>query len=157
MVRRAKATKRGGMGGEDSERLILPAEAGESSHETPWREGGGREMDPLAGKTANTPRLEPVSTLRQRIAERARHAPWVTSSHPGPTGTRGGSEAIFEEPDAAEPARPDLWGARVSNDPGHPTLQKYGVYYGIGSQPAYRSQKQPVCYILTPSLLSRGS
>ena len=31
-------------------------------------------MDPLAGKTANTPRLEPVSTLRQRIAERARHA-----------------------------------------------------------------------------------
>ena len=37
-------------------------------------------MDPLAGKTANTPRLEPVSTSRQRIAERARHAPgmaWV--------------------------------------------------------------------------------
>ncbi len=31
-------------------------------------------MDPLEGKTANTPRLEPVSTLRQRIAERARHA-----------------------------------------------------------------------------------
>ena len=25
-----------------------------------------------------------------------------------------------EEPDAAEPARPDLWGARVSNDPGLP-------------------------------------
>ena len=27
-----------------------------------------------------------------------------------------------EEPDAAEPARPDLWGARVSNDPGLPDL-----------------------------------
>ena len=26
----------------------------------------------------------------------------------------------LEEPDAAEPARPDLWGARVSNDPGLP-------------------------------------
>ena len=25
-------------------------------------------------------------------------------------------------------------------------LQKYGVYYGIRSQPAYRNQKQPVCY-----------
>ena len=52
---------------------------------------------------------------------------------------------------------------RICGGPGsattlvYPTLQKYGVYYGIGSQPAYRSQKQPVCYILTPSLLSRGS
>ena len=26
----------------------------------------------------------------------------------------------IEEPDAVEPARPDLWGARVSNDPGLP-------------------------------------
>ena len=40
----------------------------------PTRDGRRSVEDPLAGKTANTPRLEPVSTLRQRIAERARHA-----------------------------------------------------------------------------------
>ncbi len=39
--------------------------------------------------------------------------------------TRGGTrrrvaKLSVEEPDAAEPARPDLWGARVSNDPGLP-------------------------------------
>ena len=55
-------------------------EAGESCPRHPVEGRGRREMDPLAGKTANTPRLEPVSTSRQRIAERARHAPgmaWV--------------------------------------------------------------------------------
>ena len=31
-----------------------------------------------------------------------------------------------EEPDAAEPARPDLWGARVSNDPGLPDRETWG-------------------------------
>ena len=49
-------------------------EAGESCPRNPVEGRGRREMDPLAGTTANTPRLEPVSTLRQRIAERARHA-----------------------------------------------------------------------------------
>ena len=55
-------------------------EAGESCPRHPVEGRGRLEMDPLAGKTANTPRLEPVSTSRQRIAERARHAPgmaWV--------------------------------------------------------------------------------
>ena len=36
----AKATKRGGTGGEESERLILPAKRGNRVHETLWREGG---------------------------------------------------------------------------------------------------------------------
>ncbi len=49
-------------------------EAGESCPRNPVEGRGRLEMDPSAGKTANTPRLEPVSTLRQRIAERARHA-----------------------------------------------------------------------------------
>ena len=36
---------------------------------------------------------------------------------PGPAGTRRRvAKLSVEEPDAAEPARPDLWGARVSND-----------------------------------------
>ncbi len=40
---------------------------------------------------------------------------------PGPAGTRWRvAKLSVEEPDAAEPARPDLWGARVSNDPGLP-------------------------------------
>ena len=84
-------------------------------------------MAPLEGKTANTPRLGPVSTSRQRIAELARQAlgmavaiAWL----PGPAGTRRRvAKLSVEEPDAAEPARPDLWGARVSNDPGLPDLR----------------------------------
>ena len=40
---------------------------------------------------------------------------------PGPAGTRRRvAKPSVEEPDAVEPARPDLWGARVSNDPGLP-------------------------------------
>ena len=44
---------------------------------------------------------------------------------PGPAGTRRRvAKPSVEEPDAAEPARPDLWGARVSNDPGLPDREK---------------------------------
>ena len=44
---------------------------------------------------------------------------------PGPAGTRRRvAKPSVEEPDAAEPARPDLWGARVSNDPGLPDRNK---------------------------------
>ncbi len=43
---------------------------------------------------------------------------------PGPAGTRRRvAKPSVEEPDAAEP-RPDLWGARVSNDPGLPDRSK---------------------------------
>ena len=35
---------------------------------------GHRQVAPVEGKTANTPRLGPVSTSRQRIAELARQA-----------------------------------------------------------------------------------
>ena len=46
---------------------------------------------------------------------------------PGPAGTRRRvAKLSAEEPDAAEPARPDLWGARVSNDPGLPDLPVIG-------------------------------
>ena len=100
------------------------AEAGELSPRDPVEGRGHRQAAPLEGKTANTPRLGPVSTSRQRIAELARQAlgmavaiAWL----PGPAGTRRRvAKLSVEEPDAAEPARPDLWGARVSNDPGLP-------------------------------------
>ncbi len=102
------------------------AEAGELSPRDPVEGRGHRQVAPVEGKTANTPRLGPVSTSRQRIAELARQAlgmavaiAWL----PGPTGTRRRvAKPSVEEPDAAEPARPDLWGARVSNDPGLPDL-----------------------------------
>ena len=100
------------------------AEAGELSPRDPVEGRGHRQVAPVEGKTANTPRLGPVSTSRQRIAELARQAlgmavaiAWL----PGPAGTRRRvAKPSVEEPDAAEPARPDLWGARVSNDPGLP-------------------------------------
>ena len=100
------------------------AEAGELSPRDPVERRGHRQVAPVEGKTANTPRLGPVSTSRQRIAELARQAlgmavaiAWL----PGPVGTRRRvAKLSVEEPDAAEPARPDLWGARVSNDPGLP-------------------------------------
>ena len=100
------------------------AEAGELSPRDPVEGRGHQQGAPLEGKTANTPRLGPVSTSRQRIAELARQAlgmavaiAWL----PGPAGTRRCvAKLSVEEPDAAEPARPDLWGGRVSNNPGLP-------------------------------------
>ena len=100
------------------------AEAGELSPRDPVEGRGHRQVAPVEGKTANTPRVGPVSTSRQRIAELARHAVGMAVAIawlPGPAGTRRRvAKPSVEEPDAAEPARPDLWGARVSNDPGLP-------------------------------------
>ena len=100
------------------------AEAGELSPRDPVEGRGHRQVAPLEGKTANTPRVGPVSTSRQRIAELARQALGMAVANawlPGPAGTRRRvAKLSVEEPDAAEPARPDLWGARVSNDPGLP-------------------------------------
>ena len=100
------------------------AEAGELSPRDPVEGRGHRQVAPLEGKTANTPRLGPVSTSRPRIAELARQAVGMAVAIawlPGPAGTRRRvAKLSVEEPDAAEPARPDLWGARVSNDPGLP-------------------------------------
>ena len=121
------------------------AEAGELSPRDPVEGRGHRQVAPVEGKTANTPRLGPVSTSRQRIAELARQAlgmavaiAWL----PGPAGTRRRvAKPSVEEPDAAEPARPDLWGARVSNDPGlpdrtPPSRGPRGSYLG-GFPPAF--------------------
>ena len=100
------------------------AEAGELRPRDPVEGRGHRQVAPLEGKTANTPRLGPVSTSRQRIAELAGQAVGMAVAIawlPGPAGTRRRvAKLSVEEPDAAEPARPDLWGARVSNDPGLP-------------------------------------
>ena len=50
-------------------------EAGESGPRDPVEGRGRRQMEPLKGTMANTPRLDSVSPKRQRIAELARQAP----------------------------------------------------------------------------------
>ena len=142
MVPPGEGNEARGMGGEESERLIVPAKRGNRVHETPWREGGtGRghrwsfkveggckSLGGLDDTMANTPRLDPISLKRQRIAELARQAVGMAVAIawlPGLAGTRRRvAKLSVEEPDAAEPARPDLWGARVSNDPGLPDVRQ---------------------------------
>jgi hypothetical protein len=93
-------------------------------------------MEPLEGKMANTPRLDPVSTKRQRIAKLARQAPEMAFNIQGFFDVLDHghlrsfldqrvrdvcvAKPSIEEPDAIELARPDLWGAGVGNDPGLP-------------------------------------
>ena len=119
------------------------AEAGELSPRDPVEGRGHRQVAPLEGKTANTPRLGPVSTSRQRIAELARHAVGMAVAIawlPGPAGTRRRvAKLSVEEPDAAEPARPDLWGARVSNDPGLPDLSLTAMLFMLTPSQASRT------------------
>ena len=105
------------------------AEAGELSPRDPVEGSRGtgrwhrwRERRPTHRGWVPSPRHD------TRIAELARQAlgmavaiAWL----PGPAGTRRRvAKLSVEEPDAAEPARPDLWGARVSNDPGLPDRAK---------------------------------
>lgn len=73
--RRAKETKRGGMGGRKSERCVVPGKVGNSPQGTHWREGGRRGTEPLEGKTVDTSGSGAVSTKLQRIAKLARQAP----------------------------------------------------------------------------------
>lgn len=47
----AKATKCGGTGGGESERLVRPLKLGNPLQGTQWRKGGARDMDPLEGTT----------------------------------------------------------------------------------------------------------
>ena len=122
------------------------------------KQGGGgimprREMDPLAGKTANTPRLEPCMNVT------------TTDSRTGQTRTGADmghlhrfldrrvrdfdvAKPSVEEPDAAEPARPDLWGARVSNDPGlpdhsRPSIQGIRNHQGLAADPRVPTATRP--------------
>ena len=85
------------------------AEAGELSPRDPVEGRGHRQVAPVEGKTANTPRLGPVSTSRQRIAELARQAVGMAVAIawlPGPAGTRRRvAKPSVEEPDAAGSSR----------------------------------------------------
>ncbi len=57
--RQAKATKRGEMGGEESERAIVAVKRGNSSKRTPWSEGRAgtwnRERERWQGRRAQYP------------------------------------------------------------------------------------------------------
>ena len=143
------------------------AEAGELSPRDPVEGRGHRQVAPVEGKTANTPRVGPVSTSRHRIAELARHAVGMAVAIawlPGPAGTRRRvAKLSVEEPDAAEPARPDLWGARVSNDPGLPdphALQEgprhvFPARAGMNRRQEAQGSSEPGVRCLCRSLLIR--
>ena len=96
------------------------AEAGELSPRDPVEGRGHRQVAPVEGKTANTPRVGPVSTSRQRIAELARQAVGMAVAIawlPGPAGTRRRvAKLSVEEPDAAEPARQPEGESRPGSD-----------------------------------------
>jgi RNA-directed DNA polymerase len=73
--RQAKATKRGGMGGRDSEHPIVPPKRGNPLRGDPVEGRGCRIIEPLESNMTGPPRPETVSTKRQRIAALARQAP----------------------------------------------------------------------------------
>ena len=63
---------------------------------------------------------------------------------PGPAGTRRRvAKPSVEEPDAAEPARPDLWGARVRNDPGLPDPDPLTRYQFIQATTIFERHDEP--------------
>ena len=108
------------------------AEAGELSPRDPVEGRGHRQVAPLEGKTSLRDGGQALGMAynEQWMLEKydyGQHTEVGSRLHvaiawlPGPAGTRRRvAKLSVEEPDAAEPARPDLWGARVSNDPGLP-------------------------------------
>ena len=72
--RQAKETKRGEMGGRESQRLIVPSSQGNHPEGTLGREGDA-SYEPLEGNMIGTPRPATVFTKQQRIAELARNGP----------------------------------------------------------------------------------
>ena len=60
------------------------------------------------------------NNIRSCTGELMRTAPRYPLSRPAVAVHSVCSEAVFEEPDAVSPARPDLWEPRVSNHPGPP-------------------------------------
>ena len=72
--RQAKETKRGEMGGRESQRLIVPMSQGNHPEGTLGREGDA-SYEPLEGNMIGTPRPATVFTKQQRIAELARNGP----------------------------------------------------------------------------------
>ena len=76
---------------------------------------------------------------------------------PGPAGTRRRvAKLSVEEPDAAEPARPDLWGARVSNAPGLPDLNVLpGAVEDLVLAPACRPARAQT--VVGPQVPDEGS
>lgn len=75
--RRAEETKRGGMEGEESERLVVPRKRGNRPHRDPVEGRGRRMRDPNRRQTKGYRALNTVSTKLNRIAKLAREMPEV--------------------------------------------------------------------------------
>ena len=94
-------------------------EAGESGQRDPVEGRGRRQLDPLEGQMANTPRLGPVSTKRQRIARAGQprtgdgvHEPGSLRRHAcAPCGIRsnGGRTGRWDWTDRRRPTTRCIW------------------------------------------------
>ena len=104
------------------------AEAGELSPRDPVEGRGHRQVAPMEGKTANTPRLGPISTSRQH----SRMARALGMAVASPSWTSGCSEAVCRGAGCGRTRTSDLWGARVSNDPYPTTTHRLSARAGSG-------------------------
>jgi RNA-directed DNA polymerase len=75
--RQAKETKRGGKGGRESERPIVPVKRGNPPRGDPAEGRGRRDAEPSKGKMMETSGSAIVSTKLRRIAKLAREMPGV--------------------------------------------------------------------------------
>ena len=66
--------------------------------------------------------LVTVHPASEREDEELQRRPPANDGHP--LGRARVAKPSVEEPDAEEPARPDLWGAGVGNDPGLPDVRQ---------------------------------
>jgi len=105
--RQAKATKRGGTGDGESERLGCTADAGGTDPRDPAEGRRCRAMRPLEGTMPGTPGPDPISTRQERIATQGR-------------GREVTGEVMVGRAGCLNSACPDLWGAGVGNRPGLP-------------------------------------
>ena len=111
----------GGWAARSPECLIVPPKRGELSPRDPWREGGTgrwhrwRERRPTHRGWVPSPRHDNgIAELARQAVGMAVAIAWL----PGPAGTRRRvAKLSVEEPDAAEPARPDLWGGQGQQRP----------------------------------------
>ena len=133
------------------------AEAGELSPRDPVEGRGHRQVAPLEGKTANTPRLGPVSTSRQRIAELARQALGMASCAPGFPWTLDCERVLA--------GGVSKWGSQIKvrrrrREPGGRPEMLPGTAVGDGFRPGASARRCCVCCaarILSPCRGSWGS
>jgi len=111
--RQAKETKRGGRGGGESERRIVP-----------WKRGN-RPEGPRGGKEA--PGHEAAGGIDARDTEPCYHLNRTTADSGQGRGREVAGEFVARRAGCLNWARPAPWGAEVGNRPGLPDRPRSGV------------------------------